>query len=528
VDRTDYVRATGTLGLDGERTQPPDGRASGPLAGVGSETVAGDRAGVRLVAFVTCALLVALPFLVVTLAPVTDLPQHLAQIRLLHEALADPDGPYRVQWFTPYLLGYLPLGVAWYASPGVAAGRIAMLMLAGLWIVAVHWLAFRRARGAAGAILASTLFYNHVTYWGYYSFILGWPVFLLWFLLTARSDHLPFRWSDGLRYLGAAGLLYLSHALWLAAGVAWLLLRSLADRTPVRTVALQLASISPVLVVAALWYRQLSGFSSPTRWITTPSARLSLSWIVDSTLGGLQGTVESTLFCALASWVAVGIYQHRDRLAAHVDRDLCLAAGFFFALALVLPQLHQNTVAFASRWQPLAAIALLLGVPAPTWDRRFRNAAALVVLAVFILVTSLAWVRFEKEEWAGLPETLAALPANPRVIGLDYVKSSPIIRGRPFLQGFAYAQVVRGGRLNFSFAEFGPMAVVYKTPPARLWTHGLEWFPERVTPSDFSHFDYAIVHADGWQHASLTVSRNLTPVTGKGRWRLYRIDAIAR
>jgi hypothetical protein len=487
-----------------------------------------DLDGERLVAFVACALLVALPFLTVTFAPITDLPQHLAQVRLLHEALANPDGPYRIQWLTPYLLGYVPLGLAWWLVPNVTAGRIAMLILAGLWSLAIHWLAFQRGRPAAAAIVASALFYSHVTYWGFYSFVLGWPVFVLWFLLTTRAGSARFRRSDVLLYLGAAGFLYVSHALWLAAGIAWLVLRSVVARIPLRTLGLQLASVSPVLVGAAFWYRQLSGFSSPTHWIVTPSARLSFSWAVDSTLGGLHGPLESAMIVIVGAWIGLGVYQHRDRLSDGLDCDLCLAAGFFLVLALVLPEKHQNTIAFASRWQPLAAIALLLGVPAPAWDRGLRNASALAVVAVFILVTSLAWMRFEREEWAGLPESLAALPANPRVLGLDYVKTSPIVRGRPFLQGFAYAQVVRGGQLNFSFAEFAPMGVVYKTPRARLWTRGLEWFPERLTASDFSHFDYTLVNAEEWRHSSLAASRTLTPVTERGRWRLYRIDATAR
>src|SRR5262249_2882286 len=151
-------------------------------------------------------------------------------------------------------------------------------------------------------------------------------------------------------------------------------------------------------------------------------------------------------------------------------RDLCLAAAFFFALALVLPQLHQNTVAFAARWQPLAAVALVLGAPPPAWDRGRRTTSALAVTTAFVLATSLTWMRFEREDLAGLPESLEALPANPRVLGLDYVKDSTIVRGRPFLQAFSYAQVVRGGELNFSFAEFAPMGVVYKTPRARPWT----------------------------------------------------------
>src|SRR5262249_49138015 len=101
--------------------------------------------------------------------------------------------------------------------------------------------------------------------------------------------------------------------------------------------------------------------------------------------------------------------------------------------------------------------------------------------------------------------------------------------GRPFLQGFAYAQVFRGGELNFSFAEFAPMAVVYKTQRARPWTRGLEWFAEGVMPSDFAYFDFAIVNAQPAQHAAfLATLPKLTPVTGEGRWRLYRIQTTSR
>jgi len=480
------------------------------------------------VALVACAVLIAIPFLWVRFPPITDLPQYLAQVRLLHETIADPEGPYRVQWLTPYLLAYVPLTVAWHVSPSEIAGRTAMLILALLWIVSIHWLAFKRGRSAAAAVLASLLFYNHTVYWGFYSFAIGWPVYVLWFLLTTRAPASSRRPKEVLLSLGAAWLLYLSHALWLVVGVAWFALRTAVARTPARTVVLRLAAVSPVLVMAAVWYHGFSGFSSSTHWVTPSSGRLSFSWIVDSTLGGLRGPAEYGLAGLLALWVILGVYQNRGRLSAAVDRDLCLAAAFFFGLALVLPDKHQNTIAFAARWQPMAAIMLLLGLPAPAWPRRVGQAVALTTAAVFMLVTSLAWVRFERYESNGLRESLDALPANMRVIGLDYVKTSSIVKGRPFLQQFAYAQVVRGGQLNFSFAEFAPMAVVYKAPRARPWTRGLEWYAERASRSDLSHFDYALVNGEARQHALLGGLAELTPVTGPSRWRLYRINTISR
>jgi hypothetical protein len=72
------------------------------------------------------------------------------------------------------------------------------------------------------------------------------------------------------------------------------------------------------------------------------------------------------------------------------------------------------------------------------------------------------------------------------------------------------------------------MAVVYRTPRRFSWTSGLEWRPERVKPSDFVHFDYALVNGDESRHASLAALPELRPVTAEGRWRLYRIGLGAR
>ncbi len=507
---------------EGERLSAVDQPAS---------TAARTRVGVLRVLLATvCCLLVAVPFVSVRFPPITDLPQHLAQIRLLHDAIANPDSVYRVQWLTPYILSYVPLTIAWQLSPSESAGRIAMVSLALLWTVAIHWLAFKRKRPAAAAVLASALFFNHTTYWGFYSFEMGVPIFVLWFLLTSRPESRQFRRRDIPLLLVLALLLYLSHALWLAAGTAWFILRCVVIRVPPRTALAQLASFSPVLVMAAIWYPRLaaSGFSSPTRWIATPSSRLSFSWLMNATLGGLEGPAEYVAALALVGWVGLGAYHHRGQLHTLIDRDLGLAAAMFFGLALLLPTVHQNTIAFGSRWMPVAAVCMLLAIPAPAWERGVRNAVALTALAAFVIVTASAWITFELNEYSGLPESLEALPANQRVIGLDYVRTSAIVKGRPFLQGFAYAQVVRGGELNFSFAQFAPMAVVYRAPRRPPWTSGIEWRAERVKPSDFGYFDYALVNADRPLHATLTALPDLHPVTAEGRWRLYRIGAAVR
>jgi len=469
--------------------------------------------------------LLAVPFLLVEFPPVADLPQHLGQVRIFPEALAHPDGLYRIQWLTPYGLSYVALGAAWAALPPEAAGGAGMILLALLWTAAAHVLAARAGRPIAAAVLASLIFLNHTIYWGFYSFAFGWPVFVGWLLLTTRRLHAPARWTDAPLYLAVAAALYLSHALWFATGLVWLVLASVVLRAPLAPTLARFAGVAPVVVVAAIWYPRLAaaGFDSPTRWFYTPTSRLS-GRVVDEVLGGLRGPAEWALIAVLAAWVAAGLWQHRARLATAVNGPLALAAALLATAVFFLPDQYSNTIFFASRWAPSAAVLLLVAVPPPELRAGLRLTGAALVALTFVAVTAVSWMQMEAIEYAGLRDALAALPPRARVLGLDYVKESAIVKGRPFLQSFAYAQVYRGADLNFSFAEFAPSPVVFRQPRRPPWTRGLEWYPERAKPRDLAFFDYVLVNADPAQHArTLALGPGLTPATSNGRWRLYRV-----
>ena len=485
-----------------------------------------ESARLRLVAAALCGLLVAVPFLAVQFPPVTDLPQQVAQIRLFLAALGDPDGAYRIQWYTPYSASYVLLGAAWALCTPVNAGRVAVLALGVLWAVAVHDLAARRRRPVAAAVLASMLFFNHTVYWGFLSFGVGSLAFVVWFLVTVRDPDDGFSWRDGLAQFGAGLLLYVSHALWFGAGIVWLALYAVAHRWPLRVTLPRLACVAPIAIGVALWYPHLAalGFVSPTIWFTPPFARLSPEWIVDAVFGGLSGPAEPLMAVILLAWVVGGLAQPRGAWRAGADADLVWTGVGFIALGLVLPDKHMNTIQFAARWLPMGAMLVVLGVPPPALLRAWQRPLAVAVLVVFSLVTTLAWRRFERDELTGLPAALAALPDGQRVIGLDLVQESPVIKGRPFLQTFAYAQVLHGGRLNASFAGFAPSLVVYRHRRPIPWTPNLEWFAERVRPDDVTYFDYALINGGADIHAQAQ-AWPLAAVTDAGRWRLYRVTA---
>jgi hypothetical protein len=279
-----------------------------------------------------------------------------------------------------------------------------------------------------------------------------------------------------------------------------------------------------VLLLALIWYPRLQhgGFVSPTVWFDGLATRVTPAWLVDAALGGIRGPAEYALLLLLLAWIVAGALTFR-RHPWNGNAD-CLAAGIMFAaLGLLLPDQHMNTILFATRWMPPALILLLLAMPEPPVLHRLQGPLAFTVVAMFCLGTALAWRQFERDELSGLREALAVVPSDARVVGLDFAKESPIIKGRPFLQTFAYAQVLHGGTLNFTFAVFPASLVVYRTSPLRPWTRNLEWFAERATPADLDQFDYALLNGGDALHGTMGTVPQLLPRTHEGRWRLYQV-----
>lgn len=307
---------------------------------------------------------------------------------------------------------------------------------------------------------------------------------------------------------------------------AWLIFISLVKRASVKTAPWRLSSLLPCGLIAFLWYPHLSasrvtaGFDTALHWSSLFDRPGS---IMDSAFGGIRGAAGTAAFIFVLLWAALSIWQNRGQLKGLVDRDLLAAAFFFLAVVLVSPDEFMNTIFFSSRWFPAAMIFLLLALPATALRRPSPKTIALAVAAGFFLVTAQGWYLYNREDLAGFRESLELIPDSSRVLGLDLVKESELIKGRPFLQLFAYAQVFKGGELNFSFAEHYSGLVAYRTRRAVLWTPELEWYGEKVKRADFAFFDFVLANGEDKDHKILSAFAELSPVTPAGRWRLYRV-----
>lgn len=469
------------------------------------------------------------PFLVVRFVPSADLPQHLAQVRLLIETLAGKrTGEFTIQWLYPNNLVYALVGVMWALFPPILSGKMTMLALALLWSGSIFVLARAYDRPVESALLVSVLTLNASFYWGFINFLSGWPLFVLWLVLlrNARANRRPVRTFLLTALCGLA--LFFSHVLWLGAALGAMAVFDFMDRMPLRFVARQVLAAAPVLILALIWYPRISGtrsadgFDIGAHWQTLPWERLTPAWISESALGGLRGPYDVVILAVIVLWGALAVVTRWGSLRSSFDVRIGGAGILLFAVSLFAPDKYLNTISFAPRWVSPAIVLLLLSLPRAKVPRALTVSLPFVVIVAYSIVTATVWRAFEREDLSGLVESLDVIPEDSRTLGLDFIRESAYVKGRPFLQTFAYAQVLRGGDLNFSFVNHGSGIVAGAGSPGQPWTLGLEWFPERVETEDFTRFDVALVNGTEELHKELQARVAVLPLTSSGKWRAYR------
>jgi hypothetical protein len=472
--------------------------------------------------------------------PVTDLPQHLAQIRLLDEMLGfaphveRPD-TYRINWNAPNNLVYVPMWLVSRVLAPIAAGKVTVWLLAVSWLAAILALAYRRRGDLGQALLASVFLFNVTFYWGFLNFLCGLPLFLIWLMFVGPDEPLPRSRRGKILLAVLALLLFAAHVFWFVAAAVWMGLSRgwavLRRREPSSSLAVGAGILLPTAALAAQWYPQLrrsrvSGmFDVKAQWVSMPWSRLWPEHLVDSLLGGLVGWVEPVVLVAVLLWIAAALVTNRRTLRDGLDWRLLAASAMGWVVLLFAPDKYMNTMLFAQRWGSVAAILLVLALPRPQLPKALAVFPA-VVFAGLLLATAIAWHRFDAEA-DGFDDALAAIHAPSRLIWLPF-GTSQVVKPPPFLQVGAYAQALHGCELSFTFAEHGSGIVVIDGKRKITWTPGLEWEPKRVRRSDVKQFDLLMVEGPEVVQAQTPSILPVKPLTTRGGIRLFaRQEAVA-
>jgi hypothetical protein len=474
--------------------------------------------------------LVVFPFFLVRFVPATDLPQHLCQVKLFIEHFTHPESTkgYFINWSGANSLVYMLLGINWLLFPPLAAGKALMLELACSWVIAVFLLAKRRNRPIESAVLASILVYGTSFYWGFINFLIGFPVFIGWYIyiIDQHEERKPLKQISIVLFFSV--LLFLAHALWLIIGIVCLIIDIFRRHSPILQVFFNGIALLPIVIYSAIWYMGFSAarsslhFNIAAHWLVQPINRLNPQWLIDAILGGIHGPMELLVLISIGIWCFFALFTNRGNIRSSIDLVFLWIGVFFTAIVFLAPEQYMNTIFFASRWTPIAMTFFLLALPLPKIRDIYLTAIPLLIVTFFFCTTGLLWYEFEEHENTGLTEALDAIPDQASVLGLDCVKVSTILCGRPYLQTVAYAQLLHGSKINFSFAEHQNGIIAVNA--ANSWSPGLEWMAERVKGEDCQAFDYALINASMLMHDYISFLPLFKPITTNGQWRLYRCE----
>lgn len=485
----------------------------------------------------TCCLLI-LPWLLAPFPPITDLAQQLAQVRLFDDALFNPQSLYSIQWDTPNRLIYIPLYLLYKVLPISMVGGSFMFFLTVLWSGSIHFLAYRFNISSTSAILACIFVFNSSLYWGLLNFIGGWPIFVLWVIWTVQMyDREEYTTRHKVYGVTLTALLFLAHALWFAFGLFWMGCVFLFSKRN----KLQLASRSVIAVPVSLWafywrvdVMHASNYAhGGSHWDLNPLQKLHFFKLYTFGVGHLHKWLPMLIFGFVLLGLFVGLLRFWKRLTAEASFPLFCLGLLFVALYLFLPRKYNMTIEFDRRW--LAPGLTLLSLTIPSWSHHIivRKVVPVSLFTVFILSTALCWNDFHNKEMQGFTSILRQTPTNSKLMGLDFIRSSRVVHGSPFMHMFAYNQVYNGGQLNFSFASYPTLLVRFKQLRRPPWITGLEWNPRKLFIrrgrrwvmhiQSLLHFDYLLIHGTPKVQRIFGSLPHLNKRIIKQNWGLYQI-----
>jgi len=475
--------------------------------------------------FLAVVVLALAPIWIARYLPSIDLPQHAAQIAALREIWQGNEAftqLFEVNWFTPYLLGYLLLYALALVVPIAAATQIVVSVS----VLAMPLLTGRLLR-AAGADerwkwLAIPCSFSFAFYWGFLSFLVAAPLALLFWIQTIRFVDAPTVKRGAMIALFSI-FLFFSHV-----------------------IVLGFASLVALGYVFGRNYRNGKALVLQALPYTAPIPFIAI-WLAVSY--GSEATVrnEPVIYGSFLERVGQLLLQP----AGH--DGFTLITFLVTATILVLPRLAGSTFSRRpERWLPLA-LGLLVFVAAPryvlatayffqrlgiflvplwllAWDPPTRAerrvdwvAAAIVLVWSFTNIGRFAGFARETETFRAV---LAAAEPGRRVASMVYDASSQFFAWPVYLHFPVWYQATRHGIVDFNFGDFYPQMVRYKADAGPRITDQLAWYPAafRWEANGGERYHYFLVKSP------IDVSNEIFKekrgavelVTRSGWWWLYR------
>jgi hypothetical protein len=438
-----------------------------------------DRALFALTVCVGCAIMWLAPRL-----PMTDLPQHAAQVALWRDLLSGAS-PWadlvRINLLTPYLIGYgLMLPLSFWLPLDVVARVVLDLALLGF---VGGFVLLRRAFDGDRRLdwLSLFGFFGFAWQWGLLTFLVAAPLALLFLAIAQGQTGGPTR-NGSLLLIGLGLLLLISHGLVFLMAVALgglLTLWGLWRRRHARPIAalLPYTALGVACVGFRLATRHAEGAMQFDAWaygLALPMRPLAGLVFVTGSGSAADPVLVGTVCLALAAPTILGLAFNRSGGAV-------LAAGTLM-LFLGLPDYAFQTAFLFNRFAlfllPFYATMFRAGKP-PGWRRELVGLVALAGASWLTLGIQAARIVAFARESQPFETVLAAAEPNHRAIALIYDKASAAAHNpQVYMHYAAWYQADKHGFIDFNFADFHPQIVRFRPGREPKVTLEISWQPE--------------------------------------------------
>lgn len=495
-------------------------------------------------AFLAFAVASVYPLWHVRYAPLQDLPQHLAAVRVWFD-FGDPALGFQRYfqldpWRTQYLAYYALVGALSRLVDVEVANRIVLTACMVGTPYALRRLLVVLGRDGRLAFLAFPLVYNAHLILGFFNFLAAIPLALWGIALAIDARRSPRRTRDiGLALLALA--CFYAHVVPFALMALGIVLVSV-EPTRWRSLS-RLFPLAPAGLAAWSWLRSSPAGHATWTAASGGGARMPefVPWrraLAETPLWLTDVFTDPWALRLLHAWGGVAVFalliapflgrEHPSRdapdaLARSLGWRLTLLAPVCAALYFIAPTSYDWIWPIAPRFPLLALLFLVIALPRPG-----RIGGHAIVLGAAILasahfhVAGIAFSRFQRDEVGDFDEALAEIPRGQRVAGLIFARGSAHVRFSPFLQYVAYYQARKGGAVMFSFADFpqSPFRFRAHDRPPRVpprW----EWLPQLVDPArDLDWYDWVLVRGRGGR---LAMARDDWRLVWNGKhWSVWR------
>ncbi len=439
-------------------------------------------------------------FWIVPRPPMGDLPQHAAQVLMLRELWTGTcrwSDLVQINYFTPYLLGFTLAALLSFVMPVVVALKVALT--AGYFGFVSAGVALRKEFGADRRLdwLLVPGYFGFAFQYGFFTFLVGAPLALLFLLLGRRYAVAPTRRGAAAMIAAGVGLLF-AHGLLFIFGVAVSLGVAAAktDRSRLARVIAPYALLGLLAVAFFVNARTheplLAQGEAPINWEwNRPGGWHRIFAFPDYVVAS---TPHDLAFFPIVALMGAAPWVLGDR----PSRDVSVWAPF--AIVAVLWLLIPAEIARTNYLYHRFAIFLL-----PTYALLFRDGgstpkrradvveAGLVALCVLFLGSvALRERRFEREA-ASFEDVLAAAEPDERAMSVVLDPASPVWHHPWAYHAYAaWYQVDRGGFVDFNFAALLPEMVRFRpgrTPPLQASVQDFDWHRDHA-----SAYRYFFVH----------------------------------